>query len=179
MAVISNLSDTTGLVGSASMPDGSPLNYDLLPNNKFRLIIPGLEMVEFFLQDFVLPDIVVHQVNLDSRYVTVNEIGEKCVFGNFTVRFMIDKGFRNWSSIFAWQKRMTSQGSKVGESRSVVLLLDNVETFRFAGSWPTRLGGFSLSTTESGVSYLTAECEFNVDYFDLIGPNQTVDTVYN
>ena len=68
MAVISNLSDTTGLVGSASMPDGSPLNYDMLPSNRFRVLIPSQPTLEMFLQSFTLPEVKVNQVNLESRY---------------------------------------------------------------------------------------------------------------
>ena len=178
MAVISNLSDTTGLVGSASMPDGSPLNYDMLPSNRFRVLIPSQPTLEMFLQSFTLPEVKVNQVNLDSRYCKINEFGEKMVWSPYTLTFKVDSKMTNWKAILLWMKAMTVSGSNVGHTESIVLMVDNKAMLRMMGSWPMTLGGLEFRTDEQNCSYMTCSVLLNCDYVDLLDSN-SVDAVYN
>jgi hypothetical protein len=178
MAVISNLSDTTGLVGSASMPDGSALNYDMLPNNRFRVIIPSQPYLEMFLQGFTLPEIKVNTVQLNSRYCDIQEIGEKMVYSPYTLTFKIDSQMSNWKHIMMWMKSMTVSGSNVGHTENIVLMISNTEALRLMGSWPMTLGGLEFKTTENGANYMTCSVLMNCDYIDLLLPAAGPDAVY-
>lgn len=172
-----NLNDTCE-VGTAVHQNGDFLTYDGLPGNKFQLIIPKLPGVTFFLQSFELPAVSVNRVNIPTPVLDYNDIGEKLMFDPFTITFMVDKYCRNWGSVFSWMKRMTVNGSNVGETDNATLLIDGVETIRFADIWPTRLSGFEFDVTNPELTYVIANLEMNYDWFDFIGPSATIDSSY-
>lgn len=173
-----NLTDSS-VIGSAAMQNGDFLTFDALPNNKFSLIIPSLPNVAFFLQTFQLPAVTVNEVNVATRFVDYNEIGEKLNFQPFQLEFLVDKYSRNWISVLNWMKEMTVNGSTVGKSEDIVLMVGGQEFIRFVGAWPTSLSGFNLVTTETGLVYVKASLTINYDFFDYIGQFATVDSSYS
>jgi hypothetical protein len=177
MMTVVNLVDTK-YVGEASMTNGEFLTFDGLANNKFSLIIPGLDDVSFFLQKLTLPTINVHQVNINTRVIDYNGIGEKLLFEPFIVTFMVDKYSRNWASIFNWMKSMTVNGSSVDKEADVVLMIDNKPFIRFYGAWPTSLSGYDLDSTVEKFQYVLANVSFNYDYLTYEGDFKTVDSDY-
>jgi len=174
---IVNLDDIAS-IGSASMHSGDLLTFDPLVVNKFSLIIPNQENVTFFLQQFSLPSVDVAEVIVNTRHVDMNEIGEKMQFNPFTVNILVDKYCRNWSAIYNWMKQMTVDGSIVGKTEDIILMVDGKEFIRFYGCWPASLSGFNMDSTIESVQYLKATLTFNYDYFDLIGEFATGDSVY-
>lgn len=167
------------VVGSGSMPNGEFLTFDALPVNRFSIIIPKLPNVQFFLQKFSMPSINVKSVSVPTPIVDYNEIGEKLDFEPFDCTFLVDKYSRNWVSVFNWMKEMTVNGSNVGLTDDIVLMMDGKEFIRFYGAWPTSLTGFDLDSTIEQLTYVKAVVTFNYDYFDYIGEFKTVDSSYN
>lgn len=165
-------------IGNASMQNGDFLTFDILVKNKFALIIPSLPNVQFFLQTFEMPSIVVKEVTVNTRIVDYNEIGEKLNFDPFNATFLVDKYSRNWSSIYNTMKEMTVDGSNIGHTDDIVLMVDGKEMFRFYGAWPTALTGYSMDSTIEDVQYVKATVTFNYDYMDLLGAFTTVDSSY-
>jgi len=176
--VTMNLSDIKG-TGSASMQNGDFLTFDGLPNNQYSMIIPSLPNVQFFLQKFSLPSVSVKSIDLYSRIVDYNEIGEKINYEPFTVTFLVDKYSRNWASVFNWMKSMTADGSNIGHTDDVDLLINNQPLCRFMGSWPMILSGFEFDTTVEGLVYIKSTLTMNYDYMDYTGTFQTVDSQYS
>jgi len=174
---IVNLNDVN-TIGSATMQNGDLLTFDPLIINKFSLIIPNQENVTFFLQQFSLPSVGVNEVVVNTRYVDMNEIGEKLNFLPFTVNFLVDKYCRNWSAIYNWMKQMTVDGTIVGKTEDIILMIDGKEFIRFYGCWPTNLSGMNMDSTIERVQYLKASIVFNYDYFDLLGSFTTTDSAY-
>lgn len=174
---IINLSDSQS-TGNAAMQNGDFLTFDGLVNNRFSLIIPELPNVQFFLQSFSMPNIVVRQVEVRTRIVDYNEIGEKLDFEPFSLTFLVDKYSRNWASVFNWMKEMSADGTTIGKSSDVVLMIDGKEFCRFIGSWPTSLSGYQLDSTVEGLVYVKATLTLNYDYMDYIGDFKTADSQY-
>jgi len=108
----------------------------------------------------------------------MNEIGEKLNFLPFTVNFLVDKYCRNWSAIYNWMKQMTVDGTIVGKTEDIILMIDGKEFIRFYGCWPTNLSGMNMDSTIERVQYLKASIVFNYDYFDLLGSFTTTDSAY-
>jgi len=176
--VTSNLLDTNS-VGSASMQNGDFLTFDGLVKNKFAVVIPNFQNVSFFMQTFELPSVNVREIALNTPIVDYNEIGEKLKFEPFNITFIVDKYARNWTQCFNWMKEMTAQGSNVGRTEDVVLMLDGKEFIRFYGCWPTMLSGIELDSTIQDVQYIKATLTLNYDYFEIINQFATTDSVYN
>lgn len=161
------------------MQNGDFLTFDGLPNNRFSLVIPSLPNVQFFLQKFSMPDIRLNQVNVPTRFVDYNEIGEKLDYSPFEVTFLVDKYSRNWSSVFNWMKEITAGGSNVGRTTDVVLMIDNKEFIRFYGAWPTSLSSYDLDSTVETLTYVKSRLILNYDYLDYIGDFRTIDSSYD
>lgn len=156
------------VLGTAENNDGSPILLDILQVQEGRLFFPKLPDVVFFLQNIQLPSINVNSVSQNTRYVDTNEIGEKVNYAPFSITFLVDKQFKNWSSIFNWMKRMSVAGTVVGDTDNPVLIIDGKETLRFIGSWPTSLGGIELASTVSESQNVKATLTINYDYMDLL-----------
>ncbi len=164
-------------LGSAFMVDGSALSFDALLIQNAKMSFPLIPNVVFMLQDIVIPSIIVNQIKQPTRYVDPNQIGEKLKFNPFTISFIVDKAFKNWSSIFNWMKSMTVDGSSVDKADHPVLILNNQFALKFSNAWPTSLGEITFSTTDTGMTYLKCSASFNYDYIDLL-TNQTIDSEY-
>ncbi len=164
-------------LGSAFNVDGSAVSFDALLIQNAKMYFPTIPGVIFMLQDIDVSTITVNQVKQYTPYVDPNQVGEKLKFNPFTISFIVDKQFKNWSSIFNWMKAMTVDGSAVDKSDDPILILNNQFALRFTNSWPTSLGNITFSTTDTGMTYLKCNASFNYDYIDLL-TNQTVDSEY-
>lgn len=164
--------------GNASMPDGTPVALDGLLIQDCRLFFPKMPTVNFFLQGIQLPDVSVNEVKQYTRYVDPNQIGEKVNFEPFSVRFMVDKQFKNWNEIFDWMKRMTVKGTSIGETDDAIIIIGGKNVLRFVDAWPTRLGGVEFDATVPEAQYVKCQLEINYDYIDYIGQYATVNSSY-
>ncbi len=165
-------------MGSATLVDGTEFVFDILQNQDCQLFFPTLPEVNFFTQRVMLPTVTVNQIKQPTRYVDTNQVGEKLHFDNFTFSFLVDKKFRNWSSIFNWMKRMTVNGSNVGETDDPVLIVSGIHTLRFVGAWPTSLGGFDVNTVSAVSTNVSTMLTINYDYIDYTGVYTTPDSTY-
>ena len=156
-------------MGSAIMQDGSTANYDALLNNRFNIVFDKLPNVVFFLQGFSLPNVNVREVAIHTPIVDHNEIGEKLEFDPFTLNFLVDSNLKNWTEVFAWMKRMTVNGSNVGETAKATVFFNGSPIIDFYGCWPTSLGGMELDTTTEEAEYVKGAVTLNYDYFNVIG----------
>lgn len=152
--------------GEVTMPDGSMLSYDGLPNTNFRLLFPKATWVNMFLQEFVMPEVSVIEVRQNTPYADVNNIGEKMNYGDVQCTFLVDKNLKNYKEMFNWMRRMTVRGSVVGETDNPVLIVNGKETIRFVEAWPMSLTGLQFVTNATDVVYITATVTFNLDYFE-------------
>jgi len=174
---IVNVTDINS-TGTAAMQNGDFLTFDGLANNRFALIIPSKPNVQFFIQKVNFPSVNIHEVIVATSVVDYNEIGEKLDFQPYTTEFLVDKYSRNWVSVFNWMKEITVDGSNVGRTDDVVLMIDGKEFIRFYGCWPTSLSGYDLDSTAEGLVYVKAQLTLNYDYFDYIGEYKTEDSRY-
>ena len=148
------------------MPNGTPVNYDGLPDSNFRLIFSLAPMMNFFLQEFTLPGVKLNQVTRSTPFVDPNEVGEKMVYNDFNCTFLVDSNFANYNEIFSWMRRITSRGSAIDQEDNPVLIINNVESITLMGAWPTSISSLRFRANETDVVYLTCDVTFNIDYFD-------------
>jgi|SRR3972149_5005819 len=177
MTEINNLTDTT-VLGEATMKNGDFLTFDPLPSNKYSLFIPSLPNVQFFLQSFTLPSVSVKEVSVPTPLLDYRQIGEKMNFEPFSITFLVDKYTRNYTEVYHWMKGMTVNGTTVGKTEDIVLLVDGKEFIRFVNAWPSVLSGFELDSTLSDLVYVKSSISFVYDYFNIGNQFQTEDSSY-
>lgn len=154
--------------GFMTMPDGSPVTYDGLPESNFRLLFTKAPFTVFFLQEVVLPEVRVEEVVQNTRFADINNIGEKMIYGDLVIRFLVDKNLKNYSELFRWMRRMTVAGTSVGETDDPVLIINGTEMIRFVGAWPLSLSDLTFKTDVDDVNYITCVAVFNLDYMENI-----------
>ncbi len=165
--------------GTASNIDGSSVILDAALVQNCRMIFPKLPSVTFMLQRINLPEIRLNQIKQFTRYVDPNQIGEKVVFEPFQMTFIVDKYFKNWSSIFNWMKSLSVDGSAIDQTDNPIININGIDTFRFIGAWPTSLGNLTFDTTVPDAAYIKCTLTINYDYMDLLGSYQTIDSTYS
>ena len=171
-----NLNDINSPKGSATLINGDFLTFDPLSNNKFSVICPLLPDVTFFLQGFSFPSVSINKMSVPTPYVDYALVGEKLNYQPISMTFLVDKYSRNWSSVFNWMRQMTVNGSTVGKTDNIVLMVDNKPFLRFYGAWPADLTGYELSSIGETLIYVKATVTFQYLYFDYLGEFATVDS---
>ena len=151
-------------VGTIAAPnDTIPLSFDGLATTDFKLIFPKLPMVNMFLQTL---DIRVTQVERHTRFVDINEIGEKIDYQPFNVSFLVDKNLYTYKEIYDWMKRMTVAGTKIDDVDNPYVLVGPLRIV-FIGAWPTSLDRLSFKANEDDTVYIQASASFNYDYIEI------------
>ena len=159
---------TCDIIGEIHGPDGGELYYDGLPTTNFSVNFQKLPFTVMFLQDFQTPSIDVGVVQRATPYVDVQEIGEKIIFGDFTMTFLVDKYLKNYREIYTWMRRMTVNGTVVGDTDNPVISINNKQMIRLVEAWPKSLSTLNFKSNESDVIYITATATFNMDYLEFI-----------
>jgi hypothetical protein len=153
------------------MPDGNAVNYDGLLNNRFNIVFDKLPNTVFFLQGFNLPEIRVEEVSIPTPIVDYNDVGEKINFDPYTIHFLVDSNMRNWIEIYAWMKRMTSRGSRIGEESDATVYINGKDLLKFRGCWPMSLGSIDMDSTTEEAQFIKCSLTVNYDYLDVNDPS--------
>lgn len=155
-------------IGDITMPDGSAVSYDGALASGFRLSFPKVTWLTLFLQEANVPDVSVTEVSRPTRFADINEIGEKMKYGHFSCSFLVDKELKNYKEVFNWMRRMTVAGSVIDEIDNPILIVNNIEMFRFVGAWPMSISNLSFVANSTDATYLTATAVFNFDYMEFV-----------
>jgi len=151
-----------------SLPSDPPvITYDGLPVTAFRMIFPKLPMITMFLHSMNMPSITIGEVVQSSRYVDINQIGEKIRYSPFEVTFMVDKYLHSLNEVHEWMKRMSVSGSNVGEVDNPYLLIGSKSRIKFINAWPSSISNISFRTNTDQVEYIEATATFNYDYMEI------------
>lgn len=159
---------TTCVEGSIAGPDGSTLSYDGTPTTNFSVSFTLLPFTTMFLQDFQTPTIDVGVAQVPTPYVDTQEVGEKIIFGDVSLTFLVDKYMKNYREIFNWMRKMTVSGTLVGLKDNPTISVNNKQVIRFVDAWPKSLSALTFKSNETDVIYITATAVFNVDYMEFI-----------
>jgi hypothetical protein len=152
--------------GSVFMADGSEVSYDGLPSISFQCSFSKLPNTMFFLQRWNVPGVSVGKVTRPTPFLDIDEIGEKMIFEQFTIEFLIDKQLKNYKEIFDWMKRITVNASQRDEVGDASIIIAGSKMVRFIDVWPASLSGMEFSTNATNVDYLKCTATFNYDWYE-------------
>lgn len=165
------------------MPDldlGKKLN--ITKDANFHFGIPELPLFSLFCQTLDLPSVTLGVAEQPTPLVEVKHPGDKIVFEDLMVSFLVDEELTNYLEVFKWimhlgYPRSTSQYRKLVQQDTVYTrkhelqcsLLTNKMNFRqrivFVGAFPTNLSTLPFTTNNEGVGHLTATATFAYDYY--------------
>lgn len=79
-----------------------PATYDYLRPNGFKLIIDGLPNVNYACQSVVVPSVSTGRAIRSTPFVDIPNVGDKLVFGDFQVQFLLQEEMQNYLELFQW-----------------------------------------------------------------------------
>lgn len=157
------------MAGQALAPNGTPLAFDGLPSTDFKMVFPKLPMCTMFLQTFSIPGISVSSAAQETRYLNVQNIGEKITYTPFSLTFLLDKNMYTYMEIYNWMQRMTVGGTSVGETDNPYLMLGATRMITFIDAWPMSLDNLTFKADEDDLIYIQVSATFNYDYLVIDG----------
>jgi hypothetical protein len=168
--------------------DNQIANRNFLSPSGFKFVLSKHPKVSFFSNSASVPDISLGTAVQPSYLKDIDVPGDKLIYGDFILRFLIDENLENYMAIHNW---LTGLGSPESanqfktletDSNSVVdpkelysegslhILNSNfnrVAVVSFKDLFPTYLSALDFDSTESDVQYFTAEVIFKYTIYDI------------
>lgn len=166
--------------------DDTPSNLNMLNPNHFEFVVQRLPTVNFFVQDVLIPGMVLPSIKNPNPLVNLKEPGDHINFNMFSISFKIDENMTNYLELYNWIKALgfpenydqytslTSVAQHTGmglkSDMSVILLnsqrIPNIEIV-LRDAFPIIIGDLNLSTRNSDVAYLTCTASFEYNYSEI------------
>ena len=128
----------------------------------------------FTIQTMMLPDVSVSSAPLPFKSIDVGRAGDKMVFGQFEISYLIDEDLINYKEIFDWLKsNVESNHTATNHVRDLTLTIMNsannvTKQIKFVDAYPTSLSSLPFDITTTDVEYLTAIASFSFSYYSFL-----------
>ena len=170
-------------------------NY--LRPNAFRFSIKNLPSVAFTCQSANLPGLTLGYVTQPTPFLDIPHVGDKNVFGDFTIRFLITEDMSNYIELYEWlvalgfpndynqYRRFSgerlnrfpfvkdSRGAPiaVAYSDATLTILDSNNVpktnINFKDAFPVAVEALDFDITSSSVEYFIGIASFKYKLFDI------------
>jgi hypothetical protein len=170
-------------------------NVNQLLGNHFRFQLEALPDLTQFAQSITIPSVISGAVPRATPLTRIQETGDTLAFGSLTVSYIIDNGFKSYTSLFWWMKGYgfphtneevenfrQIRASRIATPRPLVRDLEKTNAtlwilepdteralveIRFSDVFPTTLGELSFSTTDGDAPNLATSATFACTEFDV------------
>lgn len=145
------------------MPLQKLVNFSVDTN--FRFICPELPLLSQVAQDVTIPALTLPPAEVFTRFVDIQQPGEKIQYQEIDIGFSMDEYFDVYAEVYSWMHRMAGPpgDSHVPESErkvvvcdSEVILLDNTQRqgrkMVFTDSWPTSIGAVAMDAASQAAA---------------------------
>lgn len=148
------------------------MNHNHLITQDFKIVIPGLEHLNYFIQRAPLPGM--HQMAVESGYQNnkVKTPGETIMYDPLTVDFLVDEIGENHYSLQEWMRQHHSHERPYEKMRDITLHIfnrnknANVE-YTFYGAFPTDVEQLSFDSTLGGTDPVMCSATFAYQYYTM------------
>ena len=174
-----------------------PTTYDYLRPNAFRFSIKDLPNTSFTCQSANLPSLSLGNALQPTPFVDIPTIGDKLLYGDFTMRFIITEDMSNYIEIYKWLvaigfpndytqfetfaklrptafpfiRNKQNNLEVLAYSDGTLTILDSTNNPKiniiFKELFPISLEALDYDVTSPTVSYLTAIAAFRYKLFEI------------
>jgi hypothetical protein len=173
----------------------SVVNY--LRPNAFRFTLKNLPSVAFTCQSANLPSLSLGFASQPTPFIDIPHVGDKNVFGDFTIRFLITENMSNYIELYEWLVALgfptdynqyrnftgdrlnrfpfvrDSRGAPiaVAYSDATLTILDSNNVpktnIHFKDAFPVSVEALDFDITSSSVDYFVGIASFKYKLFDI------------
>jgi len=165
-------------------------NRNFLSPIGFKFTLAKEPKVAFFSNSSRIPDINLGTATQSSYLKDIDVPGDKVVYGDFYLRFLVDENMENYMKIHNWITGLgypestkqyadlitnpdgTSDSKNAFSDGNLEILNSNYRTtanIRFRDLFPTNLSSLDFEATDIDIQYFTAEVTFKYTIYDILG----------
>jgi len=188
---------TTRQISTATWAGNLPDNLSYLAPTQFELLVKKLPNTKYFATGVNIPSVSVGETLQPTRLgVNVKLPGDKILFGEITITFIVDENMENWTELYNWMEGITAStdtekyrllvGANKREDQPqdssgdfdqlhsdmtivVTTAANNPNRYvRIQDAYPSSLGEIAMDTTVAGgLSYVTCTASFQFTSFEI------------
>jgi hypothetical protein len=164
-------------------------NRNFLSPVGFKFTLAKDPKVSFFCNSARIPEITLGTANLPSYLKDIDVPGDKLVYGDFSLRFLVDENMVNYMSIHNWMTGLgysestqdfkdlvtDPNGSNKMQNQfsdgSLHILNSNyrdVAIVKFKDLFPINLSSLDFQASDSDVRYFTSEATFKYTIYNVV-----------
>jgi len=176
------------------MSDFNPIeNRNFLAPTGFKFTLEKTPGVAFFCNQANIPSLDLGVAVQPSYLKDIDRPGDKLVFGDLSIRFLVDENLKNYMEIQNWMRglgypekldqiydlqKAGSRGMDLKSRKLENIFSDGtmsilnsslVSNFfiKFQGLFPYSLTTLSFDATDTDIEYFTAEASFKYTYYEI------------
>lgn len=153
------------------------INYNQALSSSFRLVIPGLEEVNYFVQNTELPSINFSGIRTDYKNFAGNLPNNKIEYDPLNATFLVDEDYANHQALHLWMHQIR-HGDKplIQEMKDITLHLttSTKNTGRaaiFRGAHPIMLTAIPLESSTTDAMPAVCTVGFQYQYYEIVELN--------
>ena len=167
-------------------------NFNYLQPTSFKLTVDrrNYPNLEFFLQSFVHPGMIMNSVEVPYKKLTgIPFIGDKLTFNELQANILLDEDMKSYDEMYSWMRRILDLGNvtayeatantppSVSDMTLTILSSHNNITrqIKFIDCIPTALTDIQFESTAAGDSFISFGASFRFSYFELSGAAYTTN----
>ena len=174
----------------------SPSNKNFLSPVGVKFIIGRTPNVDYFCQSASIPEVGIGVREIPTPVKDYSVPGDKMVFGDLNLRFLVNEDMDNYFEIYKWLKGLTnpkvqsdfakyiatvdekgrdSQFMKTMSDARLLVLNSNynsIATVNFYNIFPTSLTTLEFDASATDINYFTAEVNFRYTIYEIADKNQ-------
>jgi hypothetical protein len=175
------------------MTAGQPENRNFLSPTGFKFTLKKTPKVSFFCNEANIPDLNLGVAVQPTYLKDIDLPGDKIVFGDLSLRFLVDENLENYMEIQNWIRGLgypekISQFADLDESGLIqggyakdrqniysdgtlqVLTSSAIPNFQvvFKDLFPYSLGTLSFDATQTDIQYFTADVSFKYTIYNIV-----------
>lgn len=148
----------------------SNINHNPLVTQDFKLVIPGLETVNLFIQRTALPSMAMPHVPggfMNNQFAIA---GETIIYEPLNVDIIVDENLANYDSIQNWMISNHDKSNPSSRDRDIILHIPTRNStenakYIFYGAMPTDLSSLQFDSTLVDVDVQICSITFSYQYY--------------
>lgn len=155
-------------------------NY--LSPTSFRVIVPRLPMMTYYIQSVTLPAVAIGYMDIPAYKGLPKQEAPSFldISDNLILNFNIDEDMKNWQELYDWMNTIVSSPENNGNidmrddlryNGIIVLVYNNAKKlkkkFTFYNCFPTNLSSFELNSAAQAIDPILITANFNYSHFEI------------
>lgn len=176
------------------MVAGQPENRNFLSPTGFKFTLKRTPKVSFFCNSANIPDLTLGVANQPSYLKDIDVPGDKIVFGDLNLRFLVDENLENYMEIQNWIRGLgypeslqqiyefqetgrinpsldsQKQLGLYSDGTLQILTSSSIPNFQiiFKDVFPYSLGTLTFDATNTDIQYFTADVSFKYTIYNIV-----------